>query len=226
MATYSKKLNAVFYHVPKTAGLFVDDRLCDHVDFLTYNFLTSAKIDFYWNINKGVRQAFHENLHAFLINVDDMKECYEFTFVRNPYTRFISAFFYCKSEKFDDPQYMTDIQTMIDNIEMMSYETFFHIFKTQKQNLVFDPLRPVRLFDKPLSFIGKFENLHNDFKKILIDLDLPTVYDRSKINENKIKYGNYKQYYTPEILKFVNEHFKEDFEEYNYEIVQRIEDLP
>ena len=219
MATYSREKNAVFYHIPKACGLYIDSILRDECDFMSYNFLSLARISFYWNYKKGIRQEFYNNLHCFLIDRESMRNCYEFTFVRNPYTRFISAFFYCKANRFDEPDVLKTVQDMIDNINLVSYTTFFHVFKTQFQNIKSD-------VQKPMDYIGKFETLHQDLRVIFKHLKLDLNYSKVKVNESPIKYGDYKQYYTQEILDFVNEHFDEDFTEYGYEKVFRLEDLP
>ena len=116
MATYSSEKNAVFYHIPKCAGLYVESLLMAECDFLTYNFEAQSRISFYCNFKKGIRQEFNDNLRCFLIDPESMKDCFEFTFVRNPYTRFISAYFYCKSNRFDNSELIDTIQDIIENI--------------------------------------------------------------------------------------------------------------
>lgn len=222
MATYSKEKNAIFYHIPKCAGLYVESILRDECDFITYNFISQARISFYWNYKKSIREEFWKNSNCFLIPDGKMEKSFEFTFVRNPYTRFISAYFYCKSKGFDDPDIIKSLQDLIDNINAVSYTTFFHIFKTQYQNIKCNKIPN----GKPMDHIGKFETLHEDIKIIYKRLKLPPNYSKVKVNESPVKYGDYRQYYTPEILDFVNTHFKDDFEQFNYEMVSSIENLP
>ncbi len=198
MTTYSREKNAVFYHIPKCCGLYIDNILRDECDFISYNFLSQTRISFYWNYKKGIRQEFYNNLHCFLIDRELMKDCYEFTFVRNPYTRFISGFFYCKFNKFDETKILESVQKMIDNINLVSYTTYFHIFKTQFQNIKSN-------VEKPMDFIGRFETLHKDIRVIFKHLGFSLNYNKTKINESPIKYGDYKQYYTQEILDFGEE---------------------
>lgn len=218
MATYSRNKNAVFYHIPKCAGLYIDSILSEEDDFITYNFNIKSPIRFYWSSEVGIREEFNEKCQKFLIDPETMKECFEFTFIRNPYTRFVSAYFYSKSCETDEPGIMDTIQSAIDNINRVSYTTYLHLFKTQWKNIEYNK--------KEIDYIGRFENLHSDLKEIFKKLGLPLNYNKSKVNENPIRYGNYKQYITQTILEFINSHFDEDFQRFNYQKVTRIENLP
>lgn len=65
-----------------------------------------------------------------------------------------------------------------------------------------------------VDFIGKFENLNNDFLYIteqigLKNLKLPHI--------NKTKHKNYREYYNNHTRKLIEEKFKEDIELFNYE---------
>ena len=214
MATYSAKLNTVYYHIPKCCGLYISDLLTDEVDFVTYNFINDAEIAFYWDKKRGLREEFWRNKECFLISEQQMEECFEFTFVRNPYERFISGFFYCSGKKFEDERLIFDIETMIENRSKLTRQTYYHIFKTQS----------LHVRGKKDLFIGRCERLEDDLRFIFEKLGLQ-LNMKSPTNKNPIEYGDYRRYYTPEILEFVNCWFREDFENFNYPMVERIEDL-
>jgi hypothetical protein len=64
-----------------------------------------------------------------------------------------------------------------------------------------------------VDFIGRFENLQNDFDVVCDKLgikhtELPHV--------NKGKFANYDLYYTPEVKNIVSEYFIKDFELFGY----------
>ncbi len=215
MAVYSKKLNCLYFHIPKCAGQYIDICLNNEEDFVTYNFMVNSGINFYYDPNLGIRQEFYNNLSKFLIKEEEMSRCFEFTFVRNPYTRFISAFFYCKGNKFIDIEYFDSIDKCIANKDKLTSTSYFHIFKTQKRHIILSDSS-----EKKLDFIGRFENLKEDLTSLYKRLKLEEHFPKKRINENPINYGDYKQYYTQEILNFVNDHFREDFEEFDYPIIK------
>jgi hypothetical protein len=205
----------VFYHIPKCTGSFIDNVLNDRDDFVSYNFLERSKISYYRDFKISIRESFHQHASKFYIPSNSLSSLFEFTFVRNPYTRFISAFFYCKSKKFDN--IMTSLEECIRNRDLCCIKTYFHIFKTQYQH--------IKMEKKSLNFIGRCENLHSDLKSILQKFNIDCRYSDLKINKNPISYGDYRQYYTSEILDFVNSWFDEDFIFFGYKKVTKIEDL-
>ena len=224
MATYSHKLNVVFYHIPKCAGLYIESLLLTSSEnFFTYNFRKNDFIDFYHNKESGIRREFHRHHEMFKISKAKIDDMFEFTFVRNPYVKFISAWFYCKSNKFEANNFINnkileDLEELIENIDMINDLTFFHMFKTQSDNI---------RFHKDMNFIGKVENLKDDLNTVFGHIELiGTEITDEKVNENPIEYGDYRKYITPKVLEFINEHFSEDFERFEYRKVFTIEDLP
>ena len=221
MACYSRNHNAVYIHEPKVGGLYIDFILNHEDDFVTYNFNQYSDIHFYHDRDTGIRSEFHRNCEKFLIDRTSLKTCFEFTFVRSPYTRFISAYFYCKGIKVEDTNtifgyHMDTLQDCIDNRDLLTTTSWFHIFKTQYKHIE---------FTREMDFIGRFENLIADLQYVFKKLGLNPNFSRKKINENPIKYGDYRQYYTQEILDFVNEHFDIDFVKFGYKKVYNVEDL-
>ena len=76
-----------------------------------------------------------------------------------------------------------------------------------------------------MDHIGKNENLIPDLTRILSCYFENVVIENKRINDNPINYGDYKQYYTSEILNFVNTFFDQDFKSFGYEKVNTIEEL-
>jgi len=231
MTSVSHSKKCVFYHVPKTAGCYVEDVLVSHFDFVTYNFNLhqSHIIKFYSQEKIGSRQEFHNKSECFRIPKESLSQFFEISFVRNPYTRFISGYFYILGQKFEqrnaqlDQEKITDLSYIIENRTKVTAPTHLHVFRCQYID--------IQLFDKdgndiPLSFLGKYETLKEDMKKLCKQLGIPDNYNKENVNSNPIKYGDYRQYYTQDILEFVNEQFSEDFKRLGYEKIHNVKDLP
>ena len=68
-----------------------------------------------------------------------------------------------------------------------------------------------------LDYIGRFENLENDFKFIKDKLSIEQ--DLGHRNKNTLeKDSNYMKYYTSESIKIVNKVYQNDFKYFNYEM--------
>jgi hypothetical protein len=229
MTSINFEHNIIYYHCHKTAGSFIQEKLFDNFDFIVYNFLVFEDLKrFYLDRNEGIfRKVKRMFVEEKLIdqNYENFKH---FSFVRNPYTRFISGWKYVSGtilknkNKYKDEISVDDLQLTINNRHSYDDLIYTHIFMTQ-----YDMLKDNE-GNISLDFIGRYENLISDFKKYLYNFfekeDVDSIED-VKINENPIKYGNYSQYYTKEILNFVNQNFDEDFKHFNYSKVFKIEDL-
>ncbi len=65
-----------------------------------------------------------------------------------------------------------------------------------------------------VNFIGKFEKLDNDFKKILNILRRKD----SLVHINKSKHLNYRDYYNSQTYKIIREIYRDDFEIFDYDL--------
>jgi len=63
------------------------------------------------------------------------------------------------------------------------------------------------------NFVGKFENLEQDFAKICeaigVNVHLP--------HDNRTKHKNYRQYYNQKTNNLISQNFEEDIKLFNYE---------
>ena len=68
-----------------------------------------------------------------------------------------------------------------------------------------------------LDFIGKFENMSNDFQKIAEKLNLPSNKLPHKLNSKNKKITYETSFnFNPGMDRVINEHFKEDIEYFKY----------
>ena len=129
---------------------------------------------------------------------------YSFAFVRNPYDWQLSLFFRMK-ETVRHPQYKI-IKDMDFNeyIEWRCKEDR----RLQKSFLVDE--KNSLLVD----FIGKYENLKDDFDKVCKKLKINE--ELIHTNQSKTKLEHYSYYYDNKSISLMKKHFEEDFKFLNY----------
>ena len=123
------------------------------------------------------------------------KDYFSFAFVRNPYTRLFSLYnFLYRHEIINE-----DMKTFFRNLDREP--TQFRLLE-YNNNI-------------PLSFIGKFENIENDFNYITKKIDIPVTYQNLN-TEMKAPKQNYKDYFDEEIYNIINTKHDIDFKTFNY----------
>lgn len=195
---FHDKYKCIFIHVPKVAGssiervIYQTDRwLVGHVKASDYVKLDRAKFESYFS----------------------------FGFVRNPYDRVVSAYHYLKNDS-PDP---LDIKWGKLNIRDLEFKEF--VLKLQDDEFRQNILRKNHFYFQNkylcdenmnilVNFVGKFEQLNSDFKKILGILNRKD----SLIHVNKSKHCDYRDYYNYETYKIIREIYKNDFEIFDYDL--------
>ena len=127
---------------------------------------------------------------------ESLKDYFIWSFVRNPYDRFISIATMFKCE----PNY------------------FAVIFRNLKKPMIKRHSQPQHRFthDKGISncnFLGRFENLQPDFD-VVCDMIGVKRFKLPKLNATK--HGHYKQILTRNTMNFIERKYKLDFEYYGY----------
>ena len=157
----------------------------------------------------------YERTKEWLEDLDDekLKDYFIFTFVRNPWDRLVSVYFYFKKQELIGQE--------------ISFENFI------KNNMFEDSTPPRPELDesnslkahslpqylyvedegkKFVNFIGRFESLEKDWKivakKIGINDELP--------HENKTNHEHYTKYYNEEMKNIVAKKYKRDIELFGY----------
>jgi len=210
----SHKNKCIFLHIPKAAGTSVE-RFLRQVD---------PEIP-----QKILRKR------GFSHFLNDHLDYYVFSFVRNPYDRFVSAWkwgelkfskegdlsFYNKERGVSFEEYVlltTDLDYRKDNENLWSEYDEYH---TLPQFEFFPHLNGGHYFSDKINpkftcdFIGKFENLNEDFNKVcssigVTELKLPHAYN-SKTFKQSFEWTN-------ELKEKVYNYYKKDFGLFNYEI--------
>jgi hypothetical protein len=252
MASINHDLNIIYFHIPKTGGTYIQTLLEEYYDFFSYNFLVRSDFHIFNEFNKkktenykdylkvtpfsnrlfGVNNYYSgskELIDATTLGEQKWNDSLKFTFVRDPYSRFISAFNFILSiptiseNLVDNDNYekFENIDYFIDNKDELSDIAYNHVFLSQYDQII----------DKDginnINFIGKQENLEEDLSNILLKAGFNEIkhIERRNINKNRIDYNYYKTYYTEYSFNFVNKHFEKDFSEFNYKKYDKFDDF-
>jgi len=190
--------NVMFIHIPKAAGTSIEKSL----GFIRAR--TPNKFKRLFN-NEGHYSFGHIEIRKRLKNGAISKEFYEsafkFCFCRNPYDRAVSHYFYARGRHPD--QFPRSVSFIDFTRTLGNYGKMFRLQKYYTDELKFD-------------FIGRFENLQEDFNKIKNIIGV----EAELMITNTTKHRHYSTYYNDEstdnILKFYKDDF--DFFGYNYEL--------
>lgn len=209
---YQKKI--IYVHLPKTAGSYIQHILLKNYEFIPYNYLClDYKCCSFSYKDKPIVKYYNDSeiLNLISLSRDKLIEFKKFTFVRNPYHRFISAWQFMMEKGFINKG--TTLNELISNKDLYNGLVYNHIFVSQTKHL------EGWSFDE----IGKFENIEDDLNCILKEYGFNINHIPSKKNQTK-DYGDPSQYYTGEFLAFVNFHFDEDFLNFGYEKITKLDD--
>ncbi|MBF0406666.1 MAG: sulfotransferase family 2 domain-containing protein [Candidatus Riflebacteria bacterium] len=213
----SLKERFIFVHVPKTGGTSIKMRLSGYdlkkrwqpdpkeILFLYTHF--SA-----FHLRKALKEHDKSIQHESFL---------QFAFVRNPFERVLSAFMYLSNGGGGTLQ---DLQFAL------LLKPFNLLFKDFIKNGLFQLGETIPHFfpqyfwthkglkDKPLNFIGRYENLENDFQYILNKVrPNDTNKDTSLPWLRKTDHLHYTLFYDGETKDLVAKFYKEDIKLFNYD---------
>lgn len=193
----SHNSKCIFIHIPKCAGSSINQEL---------------------NL-KSVGFSGHSPASC---HRDHLRDYFSFTFVRNPYDRIVSAYKYFRKLKRGHRWYkrnsiISDAANKMSFIEFVNHITDFqNLMKRQEgsfeSGIHFQPFS--YFLDEPIEYIGRFENIQNDYHNVLSRINLP-VRKLPKINSTNNH--NYRKLYIEQTKNTVYNIYKEDIEKYNYQ---------
>ena len=192
---FFRKYNCLFIHIPKTAGVSVYRTLFDENShghcYLRdyYNYYGSYFVD----------------------------RRFKFCYVRNPYDRVISAYYYLRE---GGRGYEIDLKYQKIINKSRNLEDFVVNFLTKSEVQEMEHFRLQTSWIKnhkniiDIDYIGKYENLNEDFK--VISTKLGIRYKKMKrINTSKSNSKNYKNM-NENLRHIIYDIYKEDFLEFGY----------
>ena len=202
----SHKHKFIFIHVPKCAGLTMSTLCREH----------GILIDPVNDDSKKLNKNFNTDVYTDKESETGIK--FSYSFVRNPFDRLVSAWKcpWVTGDKVDD-KWEVPFSNFTDFIrDFVLKELNWNFFRWSHVMPYTDPR--MKLFNsdgkKLLSFIGKFENLQEDFNIVCDKIGIP----RQQLpHKNKSKHKHYTEYYDDETRQIVAEKYAKDIEMFGYE---------
>jgi hypothetical protein len=186
----SHKHKFVFVHINKTGGTSIEVILRK----LSRNWTGQHHL-----IKKYRRLA--DTKHGF-------ENYFKFTIVRNPYDRLLSNYFYRKLMLKDNRVHDLSFKNWITNSRDGNYSFENCLSRHTQLDWIVDENGEVIV-----DFIGKFENLQEDFDTICDKIGIP---HQQLPHKNKSKHKHYTEYYDEETKQIVAEKYAKDIEYFGY----------
>ena len=201
----NNKHKCIFVHIPKTAGTSIH-----------YIFNYTVPVPY---VDKLNRERDHFTAVNYRENMSNYNMYYKFTFTRNPWDKLVSEYRFFKSGSEIYPEQ----QPRIFDTKNITFAEF--IVKLQNTNFSdyshYDRSHYIPQVDyildenhtKIIDFIGRFENLQEDFDIVCDKIGIP---QQQLPHINKTKHKHYTEYYDDETREIVAEKYAKDIEYFNY----------
>lgn len=186
----------IFLHIPKTGGRSIE------------NIFLSKKILHDESLYPIISNPHHSlSEYTEMVNINNY---FKFTFIRNPFDRILSEYFYIKKRNgclWTMEMFNKKCPTFKKFITNGGLECCWKWHANNQYEMVYNQ-------DHKLNFIGRYENFQNDFNTICDKIGIP----RQQLPHiNKSEHKHYTEYYDDETKQIVAEKFAKDIEFFGYE---------
>lgn len=204
------KYKLVYIHIPKSAGSSIE--MCILPDGKKKTFDADHDIMHGWD-DQINRYLHHLTLEEVVHHFPHLTDYYFFTFVRNPWARCVSSFFYFRGDV--DSSFIDDKNITIDSLisEFKHFLLNFSFEDDMSHSLSQHEFIINKKSSKQMNYIGKFESLQSDFNTVCTESGFPQM---------KIPYSNgtthkhYTEYYDEEAKQIVADKYAKDIEHFGY----------
>lgn len=196
----SKKYAVLFVAIQKTGTTSIEKALQEYL----YPHVASSTV----KIKKRPNFKYKHNSAEILASCPEINsiwdKLFKFSVVRNPWDLCVSHYFYRQREEHEEA---IDINFKEWLMNDKKREPIMWQASTQYDCLTVNGKLAV-------DFIGRFENLQNDFNKICERISISPI---SLYKRNSTKHEHYSTYYDKETKEYVFNLLKKDIETFNYE---------
>ena len=213
----SDKHKFIFIHIPKCGGTSIEWALLRNENVNAPENLKDLrdedkqKYKIYYNLPPPIFTAAQ---HIGIGGYSGGEGYFTFAFVRNPWARFLSEYFYLQKEN-GGRCYVEDF-----NREFPTFKDFVKKDGLQCCYWAHDQLQISFVLDtkqnKLVDFIGRFEDMQYDFDYVCGKIGIPKI-KLPHLNKSKTKQKHYTEYYDDETRDIVANLCKKDIEYFGYE---------
>lgn len=218
----SHKHKCIFIHIPKTGGTSIEHIIWpDPEDKTPENLWCNRKQAIKLNKyhNEGLQHLFAKDVKK-EVGENIFNSYYKFSFVRNPWDRLVSEYYYHKKITaknlfkksknlfhFIDPFFNTELKDFESFVNSLTQFDSIHLknqvnFITNNQGKII------------LDNIYRFEEFSRNINKVLSELKINLYSPIPHLK--KTNRGHYKGYYTEKTKNLIGDIYKDDIETFNY----------
>ena len=203
----SHKHKCIFIHIPRSAGTSLENWLCGSD---------------WWDVEKETKHLIASQAKKIYSQFWD--EYFTFSFVRNPWDRVVSGLKYA-----DYFGVYYNPNPSIPSLLELNFDGYKDRFGTEislehdhrfyrRGDLISDNHLPGQIYgniiDEQLDYIGRFETLQEDCRKIQSILGIE---EKMTIHNGKSQRNEYREYYNQDTMKKVERMYSKDIEHYGFE---------
>jgi len=216
MLTYNKEKRVAFLHVLKNGGSSIREGLLSNKKY-GYKQMYMSSI----GANSNIEPDMIGMLFLNSLGDKEWNKFFTFSFVRNPWDRFVSLYHFIKSSRV-----LQNYKTKIEEIDRECFTSSDRIGLSRLANIL---LVEKRLYNRHwlpqwkflcnnnkeiiFDFVGRFENFVSDINFVINRIDLGCI---NIPHIHKTKHKHYSVYYDKATIGVVAEYYKEDIDLFNY----------
>tara|TARA_B100001248_G_C27342578_1_gene437057 strand:- start:509 stop:1132 length:624 start_codon:yes stop_codon:yes gene_type:complete len=202
----SHKHEFIFIHIPKCAGTSIECALLK-----AHGVIGKPTDDQKQEFGIWYKQSGIDIHHRKIDEYDDIyeKKYFTFTFVRNPWERFLSEYFYIKRNQFNRSDFSNQYPTFKHFVKNNGIKYCYYAHDFHQIDFVFNSNH-----GKLANFVGRVENMQYDFNYVCGKIGLPKI---ELPYNNPTKHKHYTEYYDDETREIVAKKYEKDIEYFGYE---------
>jgi len=140
------------------------------------------------------------------IGSQNWEDYFTFSFVRDPWDRIVSLYYWYQSYNWNDPEGLAKKIRKIPDFDGFVKSEFLQ--QPSCSDYICDSGKSI------VDFIGKLENFETDFKNVCNEIGLPEIQIlKENISQRK---RDYKEYYNEETIQLIAKKYDDDIKNFNY----------